>query len=158
MTALSLFREKHSHPIVLQYAHRVLKLFPAENLLFYTPQLVQTLRHDSLGLVERYILEASKSKSAQLLAHQLIWNMKANMFQDAEATKPDSLKPKLEKVISELIQNFEGDEKKYYDDEFEFFEKVTNISGSLKPFLKKTKQEKKVPFFFLKKTKKYEII
>lgn len=151
MSALHLFQTKYlNHPIVVQYAHRVLLEFPAENLLFYTPQVVQTLRHDKRGLVARFIINAAKSKSSQLLAHQLIWNMRANMYLDAESTKEDVLKPVLEQIIQALMNNFEGEDKKYFDEEFEFFRLVTGISGSLKPFIKKPKEEKKVflRFFF----------
>ncbi len=50
MTALSLFLDKyHGHPLVLTYAVRVLHSFPPENILFYTPQVVQTLRFDKQG-------------------------------------------------------------------------------------------------------------
>lgn len=42
-----------------------------------------------------------------------------------------------------MINSFEGESKKYFDEEFEFFRIVTGISGSLKPLIKKPKEEKK---------------
>jgi len=49
-TALSLFLEKyHGHDLLLTYAGRCLRDFPAENILFYTPQVVQSLRFDKKG-------------------------------------------------------------------------------------------------------------
>jgi phosphatidylinositol 4-kinase len=35
-------------------------------------------------------------------------------------------------------------DRDFYEREFKFFEKVTAISGSLKPYVKKSKLEKKV--------------
>ncbi len=50
MTALALFcpRRFPSHPLTAQYAVRVLKEYPPETLLFYIPQLVQAIRHDTV--------------------------------------------------------------------------------------------------------------
>lgn len=47
--ALSYFSRQHPpHPITAQYAIRVLSSYPADAVLFYIPQLVQTLRHDTV--------------------------------------------------------------------------------------------------------------
>ena len=44
------------------------------------------------------MLEAAKR--SQLLAHQMIWNMKTNMYTDEEGEHPD---PKLFDILSDLI-------------------------------------------------------
>ena len=54
------------------------------------------------------------------------------------------MKPKLEKVMSKILSSLSGDASKFYDTEFGFFNDVTSISGKLRPYIKKSKQEKKV--------------
>jgi hypothetical protein len=43
-----------------------------------------------------------------------------------------------------VVDSLSGDARAFYDREFGFFNKVTSISGKLKPFIKKSKPEKKV--------------
>ncbi|KAI5818864.1 hypothetical protein BZA77DRAFT_306621 [Pyronema omphalodes] len=132
----------NSDPFILQYAMRSLESYPIDITFFFVPQIVQTLRYDILGYVERFILETAKF--SQIFAHQIIWNMKANMFKDEESQIPDPVKPKLDHVMNRLIASFSGADKSFYEREFAFFGEVTSISGKLKPFIKKTKQEKNV--------------
>ncbi|KAL1922497.1 uncharacterized protein VTP21DRAFT_10036 [Calcarisporiella thermophila] len=133
----------NNHPLILQYAMRSLEHFSVNIVFFYVPQLVQALRYDELGYVEQFILEAAGI--SQLFAHQIIWNMKANMFRDAdkEAVIPDPLKPKLESVIERIVGQLSGEAKAFYEREFKFFGEVTGISGKLKPYIQKSKAEKK---------------
>lgn len=59
--ALAYFsRQFPHHPISAQYAVRVLGSYPADAVLFYIPQLVQALRHDSMGYVTEFIKTISK--------------------------------------------------------------------------------------------------
>ncbi|KAJ1887613.1 phosphatidylinositol-4- kinase, partial [Coemansia sp. S17] len=73
----------------------------------------------------------------------IIWNMKANMFKDEESLVADSLKPSLDRVVEQIVDGLSGDDRVYYEKEFSFFGEVTGISGKLKPFIKKSKVEKK---------------
>jgi phosphatidylinositol 4-kinase len=83
ITAASYFSPAYNnHPLVLQYAMRTLEYYPVDTVFFYVPQIVQALRSDDLGYVERYIMEAGAV--SQLFAHQIVWNMKANFFIDAD--------------------------------------------------------------------------
>ncbi|KAF6010559.1 hypothetical protein HII12_002800 [Brettanomyces bruxellensis] len=93
---------------------------------FYVPQIVQTLRYDKLGYIRRYILETANV--SPLFAHQIIWNMSANSYKDEDCKIPDTIKPTLDNIKN---------------DEFSFFDAVTNISGKLKPYIRKSKAEKK---------------
>jgi phosphatidylinositol 4-kinase len=102
---------------------------------------VQTLRYDSLGYVERYILETAKF--SQLFAHQIIWNMKANAYKDEDSQIPDPVKPTLDKVMDHLIGSFSPPDRNFYEREFNFFGEITSISGKLRPYIKSPKAEKK---------------
>ena len=133
--------EYRSNPFIIQYAMRALESHSVDVTFFYVPQLVQTLRYDSLGYVERYIIETGEM--SQLFAHQIIWNIKANAYKDEDATIEDELKPALDRVMDKMIAGFSGTDKAFYEREFAFFDEITGISGKLRPYIKKEKSEKK---------------
>ena len=62
------------------------------------------------------------------------------------------MKPELEKMTDLVVNALSGTAKEFYDKEFGFFEEVTSISGKLKPFIKKSKPEKKVCVHEIKTT------
>jgi len=78
-----------------------------------------------------------------LFAHQIIWNMNANAYQDEDSMIPDPLKPTLDRLKLRMIDALSGEDKDFYEREFSFFNEVTSISGKLKPFIKRSKPEKK---------------
>ncbi|KAF8579311.1 atypical/PIKK/PI4K protein kinase [Ramaria rubella] len=142
VTAVAYFEPQYRNdPIILQYAHRVLEQHPVDLTFFFVPQVVQALRNDSLGYVERFIFETAQI--SQLFCHQIIWNMKANCFRDDAAEVADPMKPILEKVMALVVNSLSGEAKTFYTREFGFFNEVTSISGKLKPYIKKSKSEKK---------------
>ncbi|WVR07656.1 hypothetical protein IAU60_004698 [Kwoniella sp. DSM 27419] len=142
VTAIVYFQPRYgNHPLILQYAMRVLEQHPVELTFFFVPQVVQALRADGLGYVERFIFETSKI--SQLFCHQIIWNMKANTYRDDDASQPDPMKPLLDRMIDMIVDGLSGKAKQFYDLEFTFFDAVTSISGKLKPYIKKSKPEKK---------------
>jgi phosphatidylinositol 4-kinase len=59
-------------------------------------------------------------------------------------TQEDPMKPVLDRTTEMVVESLSGDAREFYDREFGFFNEVTSISGKLKPFIKRTKQEKKV--------------
>ncbi|KAG8826070.1 phosphatidylinositol-4- kinase [Serendipita sp. 401] len=127
--------------IVLQYAHRVLEQHPVNLTFFFVPQVVQALRDDALGYVERFIFETAKI--SQLFCHQIIWNMKANCYKDDVGEIEDDMKPTLDRITDAIVQSLSGEAREFYDREFGFFNEVTSISGKLKPFITRSKPEKK---------------
>jgi len=78
-----------------------------------------------------------------LFAHQIIWNMNANAYKDEDSTVPDPLKPTLDRLTRRMIDALSGEDKDFYEREFSFFNEVTSISGKLKPYIKRSKPEKK---------------
>lgn len=120
---------------------RALESHSVDVTFFYVPQIVQTLRYDALGYVERYILETAQF--SQLFAHQIIWNMKANAYKDDDSQIPDAIKPTLDKVMAHMVDSFSEEDREFYEREFSFFDEVTSISGKLKPLIKRSKPEKK---------------
>ncbi|KAI2629573.1 hypothetical protein GGR54DRAFT_628129 [Hypoxylon sp. NC1633] len=142
VTAVTYFLPAYrNHPFLLQYAMRALEHHSVDVTFFYVPQIVQSLRFDALGYVERYIIETAQF--SQLFAHQIIWNMKANSYKDDDATIADAIKPALDKVMGKMISSFSSEDKSFYEREFAFFDEVTSISGKLKPLIKRDKPEKK---------------
>ncbi|KKK12591.1 hypothetical protein AOCH_004119 [Aspergillus ochraceoroseus] len=130
-----------NHPFILQYAMKALESHSMEVRFYFVPQLVQALRYDALGYVDRYIMETAKQ--SQLFAHQVIWNMKANSYKDEDSQIPDALKPTLDGFMDTLIASFTEEERDFYQREFSFFNEITDISGKLRPYIKKSKPEKK---------------
>jgi len=138
-----LANQTEKNPWEIQYSLRVLEHFPPDMIFFYVPQIVQLLRDDPLGYAEHYILKTAHS--SQLFAHQIIWNMKANMFVEEKdgSMVPDKIKPILDRMIEKIVNPLSGSDKEFYEREFNFFNEVTGISGKLMPFIKCSKPEKK---------------
>lgn len=128
-------------PLVLQYSMRSIETFDPHQTFFYVPQIVQTLRYDSLGYIRRFILETANV--SPLFAHQIIWNMSANSYKDEDSKIRDPIKTTLDDIRATMIREFSVTDREFYKREFSFFGDVTSISGKLKPYIKKSKADKK---------------
>lgn len=140
--ALAYFSRQFSpHPVTAQYAVRVLASQPPDAILFYIPQLLQAVRYDTMGYVSEFI-KAAASRS-QLLAHQIIWNMKTNMYTDEEGQQqdPDLYEP-FDHIVNHILSCLSGPAKQFYEREFDFFQKVTAISGEIRAFPKGSERKK----------------
>ncbi|CAI1595660.1 hypothetical protein SEUBUCD650_0L03510 [Saccharomyces eubayanus] len=133
--------EWQGNPFILQFSIYSLESQDVNLVFFYVPQIVQCLRYDKTGYVERLILDTAKI--SVLFSHQIIWNMLANCYKDDEGIQEDEIKPTLDRIRERMVSTFSQTHREFYEREFEFFDEVTGISGKLKPYLKKSKAEKK---------------
>ncbi|XP_046963733.1 phosphatidylinositol 4-kinase alpha isoform X2 [Vanessa cardui] len=134
--ALAYFsRQYPPHPLSAQAAVATLTSYPSSAVLLYIPQLVQALRHDTMGYVAELI--KSLAKKSQVVAHQLIWNMYTNMYTDEEMHNKDTaLFDILENLTKCIVDTLSGPAKAFYEREFDFFSQITNISGIIRPYPK----------------------
>jgi len=76
-------------------------------------------------------------------AAEIVRPMYAVIFTMLRRNQEDPLKPALDRMTDMVVNSLSGEARAFYDREFGFFNKVTSISGKLKPFIKKSKPEKK---------------
>uniref|UniRef100_A0A6G1SC07 1-phosphatidylinositol 4-kinase n=1 Tax=Aceria tosichella TaxID=561515 RepID=A0A6G1SC07_9ACAR len=134
--ALSYFSRAYPpHPFTAMYAIRSLFSYPAEVVMRYIPQLVQAIRNDKVGYTKTYI--RTVAQRSQLLMHQLIWNMRTNMYRDENGQEPDpDLYDVLDELVSSIIESLSGSAKVFFEKEFDFVRRITSISGEIREFPK----------------------
>lgn len=86
-----------------------------------------------------YVIELIKyiAKKSQLVGHQLIWNMQTNMYMDEDQQIKDAaLYDVLDALVNSILNSLSGRAKDFYKREFDFFNKITHISGDIRHFPK----------------------
>ncbi|KAJ0242191.1 Phosphatidylinositol 3-/4-kinase [Hirschfeldia incana] len=128
------------HSRVMAYVLRVLESYPPERVTFFMPQLVQSLRYGRL--VEGYLLRAAQR--SDIFAHILIWHLQGESFQetvkDGALDKNASFQAILSEARQHIINGFTPKALDLFNREFDFFEKVTSISGALFPLPKEERR------------------
>ncbi|CAN6315544.1 unnamed protein product [Urochloa humidicola] len=130
------------HPRVMAYVLRVLETYPPDTVTFFMPQLVQSLRYDEGKLVEGYLLGATRRSN--IFAHILIWHLQGEYVdeseKDAAAQKGSAFQSLLPAVKDRIIESFTPEARDMFEREFDFFDKVTSISGVLFPLPKEERR------------------
>lgn len=131
------------HPRVMAYVLRVLESYPPERVTFFMPQLIQALRYDEGKLVEGYLLGAARRSN--LFAHILIWQLQGESYaeesgKDGAVVKSNSFQEMLPVVRQKIIDSFTPDARDLFQRQFDFFDKVTSISGVLFPLPKEERR------------------
>ncbi|KAJ9109086.1 hypothetical protein QFC21_000414 [Naganishia friedmannii] len=130
--------ERFKIPLVHSEITRVVKLAP--RAVVEVPEALQYL----LGIeLQRDALLAIRLFKLYDPIVPIIWNMKANCYKDDGGEVEDPMKPTLDRMVDLVVSALSGKARAFYDLEFNFFNEVTSISGKLKPFIKKSKPEKK---------------
>jgi phosphatidylinositol 4-kinase len=86
-----------------------------------------------LGFVRRLIL--ALSRKSNLLAHQLIWNLRTNTYKN-ETTPDSEMQKKLEPLAQQIEIDFTPDAKKFYERVFTFSDRLTKVSDTIKGYPK----------------------
>ncbi|KAH8025413.1 hypothetical protein HPB51_007725 [Rhipicephalus microplus] len=73
----------------------------------------------------------------------MIWNMKTNMYLDEEGTQQDpDLYEHFDHIMRHIVSCLSGSAKQFYEREFDFFQKITAISGEIRVFPKGAERKK----------------
>ncbi|XP_076884708.1 phosphatidylinositol 4-kinase alpha 1-like isoform X2 [Bidens hawaiensis] len=131
------------HPRVMAYILRVLESYPPSRVTFFMPQLIQALRYDDEKLVEGYLIRAAQR--SDVFSHILIWHLQGETCapeqgKEAMSAKTSAFLALLPVVRDHIIDGFNPKARDTFRREFDFFEKVTSISGVLYPLPKEERR------------------
>jgi phosphatidylinositol 4-kinase len=88
-----------------------------------------------MGYVRQLLLRITAK--SQLIAHQLLWNMKTNIFRDEEGEHYDEeIGESLENLMEQIRKSMSPQAVRIYNTEFDFFFQITDVSRIIKPYPK----------------------
>ncbi|KAI0980728.1 hypothetical protein GJ496_000473 [Pomphorhynchus laevis] len=121
----------YKSPMNVQFACQCLLKENMNTLMMYIPQIVQSLRRNELGYPVYLIL--SLSKRSDMLAHQFIWNIRANIWLGNHSGL-DPISSLLELMIARIKDNFSERSRQFYEKENSFVEDIVDVSHKIKKF------------------------
>lgn len=127
-------------PFVVARALERLRLFRKE-VFFYVPQLVQALRRESV--LEDVLVTLKDLAQNEAVSHQLIWNLKANLYRDGRKKVRDRCYDVFRRCMQEIMDGMPEESREAFLREEEFVDELTKISRSLLPHLRLSKDEKR---------------
>jgi len=133
--------------IVSSVALKALDYAEAKTVIFYLPQLFQSLRVDSQNMIALFLINASKQSAS--VAHNVLWFCRVESVVETGGGRkvPLVVKENLNEKASQLMKvlleesHMSRIQSQFFTTETEFFEKITSISGMLQP--SQSKDEKK---------------
>ncbi|KHN68810.1 phosphoinositide 4-kinase [Ordospora colligata OC4] len=110
-------------------------------MFFYVPQLVQALRNrDAFENVSSII---NMLASDDFVSHQLVWNLKANLYNDVNMKIKDDCHDVFSRCIQQILNNMSTEAKEVFMNEEEFTASLLSISCNIAPYIKASKDEKR---------------
>jgi len=102
-------------------------------IIFYIPELIQSTRTDTNGLVEKYIIK--KCQESSMVAHQFIWSLEVEeqMTKVENRFLPYDFRDRVSEVSRDLLKiilkNLNPMQRKLWVDEDSYFKMITDVSG-----------------------------
>ena len=121
------------------YFTKTVKRLESTQLLFYLPQIYQTLNTEASYLVAQTLKEYSQT--SYLFSHQLIWKTKVESKREKNETGNSKLSYISWQLLYQLLKGLNRTEKFLFKQVDDFFEAVTAISGILQPKMPKKQKE-----------------
>ena len=118
---------------------KTVKRLESTQLLFYLPQIYQTLNTEESYLVAQTLKEYSQT--SYLFSHQLIWKAKVESKREKNETGNSKLAYISWQLLYQLLKGLNRTEKFLFKQVDDFFEAVTAISGILQPKMPKKQKE-----------------
>ena len=124
------------------YFTKTMKRLESTQLLFYLPQIYQSLNTNAGYLVAQTLKEYSQT--SYLFSHQLIWKAKVESKREKNEAGNSKLQYISVQLLYQLLKGLSKTEKFLFNQVDGFFESITAISGILNPKSAKKKKEETV--------------
>lgn len=134
-------QEVLEHPTASTYLVKCLNRFEVDEILQYIPQLVQSVRFDTNGVLCDFLKDYCKKSS--LFMHYLLWNI---LYEKCHTMNPftDPLPLRLVELEGQILFNMTPEEKVHKDHEFALIDRFANISQQLIKFPVEQRKEELV--------------